>query len=178
MPFQPGDRVFVDESKSRGYYITAAAAQPLDLADTNRAIRSLLKPGQRRIHFKSESNPRRRGLLAELGRLDLRTIVYQTKIGSDREGRRVCLTALIDDLVTDRASELFIEQDASLLAADRRLIRDQLARRSALGQLTYRHVAPADYPMLWVSDAVAWCQQAGGDWLRRAEPLVTVVVRL
>jgi len=138
----------------------------------------LLKPGQRRIHFKSESDPRRRGLLSELGRLDLRTTVYQAKVGSDREGRRLCLTALVEDLLTDHANELFIERDDSIIASDRRLIRDHLARRSALDQLTYRHVAPGDYPLLWVSDAVAWCQQAGGDWLRRAEPLVTSVIRL
>ncbi|MBK9697661.1 MAG: hypothetical protein IPO80_09870 [Propionibacteriaceae bacterium] len=138
----------------------------------------MLKPGQRRIHFKSESDPRRRGLLSELGRLDLRTTVYQAKVGSDREGRRLCLTALVEDRLTDHANELFIERDDSIIASDRRLIRDHLARRSALDQLTYRHVAPGDYPLLWVSDAVAWCQQAGGDWLRRAEPLVTSVIRL
>lgn len=178
MPFQERDRVYVDESKARGYYLAAAAIQPSERAGTDRAIRGLLKPGQRRIHFKSESDPRRRELLAEFSRIALRATVYQAKGVSDREGRKLCLTALVADMVTGGATELFVEQDDSLLLPDRRLIRDELARDAALDQLVYRHLRPADYPLLWVSDAVAWCHQAGGDWLRRVQPLVTEVKRL
>ena len=48
------------------------------------------------------------------------------------------------------------------------LLRD---KEEATG-LHYRHAVPHEYPLLWVSDAVAWCYSSGGDWMRRAEPLV------
>lgn len=178
MSFQPRDWVFVDESKARGYYLAAAATQPFARADIERAIRGLLKPGQRRIHFKSESHSRRRELLAEFGRIGLRTTIYQVKGANDRAGRALCLTGLVDDLLSAGASNLLIEQDDSLVASDRRLIRNQLTHGARVDQLAYCHVRPTEYPLLWVSDAVAWCHQAGGDWLRRAEPLVDELKRL
>ena len=56
MTFRSADRVYVDESKARGYYVVATATVVGDVQASNRALRELLKPGQRRIHFKSESD--------------------------------------------------------------------------------------------------------------------------
>jgi len=64
--FQPADRVYVDESKARGYYIVATATAIGDVQASERALRDLLKPGQRRIHFKSESDSRRRQILSRI----------------------------------------------------------------------------------------------------------------
>ena len=38
--------------------------------------------------------------------------------------------------------------------------------------MQYRHVTPHEHPLLWVSDAVAWCYSNGGDWIRRVEAIV------
>jgi len=57
--------------------------------------------------------------------------------------------------------------DVSLLAADPRLISERLRRRGRAAALRYEHAAPHEHPLLWVSDAIAWCLQAGGDWPRR-----------
>lgn len=56
MTFRPADRVYVDESKARGYYVVATATAIGDVQASERALRDLLKPGQRRIHFKSEGD--------------------------------------------------------------------------------------------------------------------------
>jgi len=38
--------------------------------------------------------------------------------------------------------------------------------------MQYRHVAPHEHPLLWVSDAVAWCYSNAGDWIRRVDAIV------
>lgn len=64
MTFRAGDRVYVDESKARGYYVAATAVAVGDVRDCERELRALLLPGQRRLHFKSESDSRRRQILS------------------------------------------------------------------------------------------------------------------
>lgn len=52
------DHVFVDESKKRDYLLVAAALPEAALADARRALRALLRPGQRRLHMVKESPSR------------------------------------------------------------------------------------------------------------------------
>jgi len=56
--------IFVDETKDRGYLIAASVVLPRDLQPARAALRALLLPGQRRIHFTKEKDPRRRAILA------------------------------------------------------------------------------------------------------------------
>lgn len=169
VPFRPADRVFVDESKARGYYVVATAAGSVRGAET--ALRQLLKPGQRRLHFKSESDSRRRLILSRMCELDVRVSVWMVKGRPDREARPMCLGALVDDALQEGVEQLVIERDESLEKADRQLIAAAV-RRGQPATLRYEHAAPHTYPLLWVSDAVAWCYSNGGDWIRRCASLV------
>lgn len=170
--FEPLDHVFVDESKRGSYYVAAAAVAPASAGETQRSIRRLTRPGQRRIHFKSENDSSRRALLSALSTMDIRVQMYIVRGQSDKISRTMCLEALVADLADSGATRLTIERDESLVQADRRTIRDALYVYRYAPGLTYEHAAPADNSMLWVSDAVAWCYQAAGDWMRRVEPLV------
>lgn len=176
--FVPRAHVFIDESKSKNYYIAAAATAPASAPDLDRAIRQLIRPGQRRIHFKTEGDSSRKAILAKLCSLRVRVHVYVAVGMPDKVARPMLLRALVEDLASCGASRLMIERDESLIEADRRTIRAALATHDYLHDLTYHHAAPADYAMLWISDVVAWCYQAGGDWIKRVEPLVTGVTRL
>ena len=171
MTFRPADRVYVDESKARGYYVVATATSSGDLRVSERALRDLLKPGQRRIHFKSESDSRRRQILSSMCALDVRVSVWIVKRRSDKEARPLSLGALVAEAVESGAALLIIERDESLERADRRLIAEVI-RRAGSPELQYRHVAPHEHPLLWVSDAVAWCYSNGGDWIRRVDTIV------
>jgi hypothetical protein len=51
-------------------------------------------------------------------------------------------------------------------------------RRSGTGGMTYRHATAHEEPLLWLPDAIAWAVGRGGDWRRRAEPLLEKVVDL
>ena len=90
----------------------------------------------------------------------------------------MCLEALVADLADAGASRLTLERDDSLLLADRRIIRDALIAHDYVDKLTYQHAGPTDYSALWVSDAVAWCHQACGEWIARAQPIVGAVTTL
>lgn len=173
-----GDRIFVDESKARGYYVVATATAAGSVRAANKQLRELLKSGQNRIHFKSESDSRRRLILSAMSRLDVRVSVWVARGRPDKEARPLCLAALVEEAVTGGASSLMIERDASIERADRRLIAAAL-RRTGVADLRYEHCAPHEQPLLWVSDAVAWCYSNGGDWVRRVEGIVDGrVVRL
>lgn len=169
--FRPADRVYVDESKARGYYVVATASAIGDVQVAERSLRDLLKPGQRRIHFKSESDSRRRQILSRMCALDVRVAVWVVKQLPDKEARPLSLGALVEEAARAGVSQLIIERDESLERADRRLIADVLRRQDG-SELLYRHVAPHEHPLLWVSDAVAWCYSNGGDWIRRVESIV------
>ena len=68
-------QVYVDESERRDYLlgvtIVTGPVQPI-----RTALRTLQRPGQRRIHFSKEQDSRRRRLLAAMAELDLAARVY------------------------------------------------------------------------------------------------------
>lgn len=176
--FDSTDRLYVDESKARGYYVVATASAISSVQRTEKALRSLLKPGQRRIHFKSERDSRRRELLSRMCALDVRVSVWIAKGLPDKQARPLCLTALVEEAVGANADQLLLERDQSLMRSDRQLIAG-VVRQSQSSTLLYRHVDPHECPLLWISDAVAWCYSNGGDWIRRTDPIVEArVVRL
>ena len=176
--FQPRAHVFVDESKARDYFVAAATVTPERSSRLDRDLRKLTRRGQSRTHFSSEKDSSRRELLSRMAGLGVLVQLYVVRGRSDKESRQMCLEALVADLAEAGASRLTLERDDSLMLADRRIIRAALISNDYLDGLSYQHVAPADHSALWVSDAVAWCHQAGGEWIVRARPIVGAVTIL
>ena len=146
--YAPHSHVFVDESKVGGYYVAASVVAAGDVSATRRAVRALLLPRQKRIHFTDERDDRRKKLLRDFAGLEVTVCVYVAK-------------GLRDD---------------SSFETDKRV----LARTFAGYQYHPRYVFPKAHeePLLWVSDAVAWCYQKRGPWVRVAAPLVSEVCTL
>jgi len=151
--------------------VVATASALSDVQASERALRDLLKPGQRRIHFKSESDSRRRQILSRMCGLEVRVAVWVVKQRSDKDARSLSLHALAEEAARAGVSELILERDESLERADRRLIADAV-RRVGSPEMRYLHAGPHEHPLLWVSDAVAWCYSNGGDWIRRVDAIV------
>ena len=53
---------FVDETKRRGYLLVAGVVRGEDLDRVRLILRGLVLPGQRRLHMKDESDPRKRSI--------------------------------------------------------------------------------------------------------------------
>lgn len=141
--FRDADRVFVDESTARGCCVVATASASGSVQASEKALRGLLKPGQRRIHFKSGSDRRRREILARLCELDVRVAVWFVRDVADRKARPLCLAALTDTALRDGVAHFVIERDASLGRADRQRTAAAL-RAPPAAELRYEHVAPLD----------------------------------
>lgn len=166
--------VFVDESKAKGYYIAAAVISPDDISSARGVLNGLRHRGSASVHFKGEKDSVRQSFLDGAATTGVQTVLYVVKGQPDKVARPACLEALIDDLCAANAGRLVIEQDDSLAQADRRLISTRL-RKHGVADLDYVHLKRHEEPLLWVSDAVAWCYQKGGPWIARAAPLVAEV---
>jgi hypothetical protein len=168
---------FVDESKAKGYYIAAAVISPSDVAAARSTISGLRHKGSGSVHFKSEKDSMRQSFLKGVVPTGAQTFIYVVKDKPDKIARPACLRALVDDLCAAEASRLILDQDDSLAAADRKIIAAQLRSNQSAG-IEYGHRKRQEEPLLWVSDAVAWCYQKGGPWIDYAAPLVAGVRRL
>ncbi|MGK0722020.1 hypothetical protein [Leucobacter sp. W1478] len=133
MIFQDSDRLYVDESKARGYYVVATASAVGSVQASEKVLRALLKPGQRRLHFKSERESRRREILSRMNELDVRVAVWVVKGRPNREARDLCIADVASEACRSGVDQLIIERDDSLVTADRRLIASVLRREEATG---------------------------------------------
>ncbi len=167
--------LFVDESKVRDYILVAVVVPSGESAALRKAVDALRMRGQRRVHFRSESDGRRRVILSALVEHGFTSRVYRVSGRSEPVARERCLSAVTADAVSLGATRLVLEKDDSYVDFDRRAIRRQLERDGALDRVAYLHERAYAEPLLWVPDAIAWASARGGDWLRRAAPLVSTV---
>jgi hypothetical protein len=115
--------VFVDETKQDGYLVTAAALVPDDIARARKAIRALVMPGQRRLHFLKESDRQRKQILDVIYELAPNVRIYDGSTHPRRQQRNACLSELLSDLASQHARLLVIEREDAVLTEDRKLLR-------------------------------------------------------
>ncbi len=116
--------IFVDETKHRDYLMVAAVVLPADLQPVRQLVRSLVLPGQRRVHMKKESAPRKRLIADTIADSSVKAVIFDAGRGdgSELDARRACLHAVMtyaDDL---GATRVVFEQDDSLLRWDTSLV--------------------------------------------------------
>lgn len=162
-------QAFIDESARRGtYLICVATCVARDLPVARRELRGLLLAGQRRLHFATESDRRRRLILSELGSLRLSSAIYTAVHRDQPAARSAILERAAADLHGLKVGRLTIESRQGQDHHDRAAIYRTLG---PVHSMTYRHVTAAEEPMLWVPDAIAWAFGRGGDWKRQLERL-------
>jgi hypothetical protein len=80
------------------------------------------------------------------------------------------MKAILDDAIDAEARLLVLELDDSVAVADRRMIAQRFRLEPASPE--YRHLPAKAEPLLWISDAVAWCSQRGGEWRAACAPIL------
>ncbi len=170
-----GGHAFADETKHRGYLIVAVVVPPEELASARRAVRALVLPGQRRLHMKDESDPRRRAIAAAIVASGVRATVYDAGLRhrNERERRAACLYALIHDCADRGDSFLVLEQDETLRSWDSQCLIEFTRAVGCRDSLRYEHRHAASELLLALPDAIAWSWAKGGHWRRRIQPVVT-----
>lgn len=167
---------FVDESHRGAYLLVVTLLKPTELERTRTLLRSLRVGGERRLHFKHESDAVKRMIAARLAQSGVRTRVYTGRGGTEGV-RRSCLAHLVSDLIALDARRLVLEaRGREEDRRDRRTIGPLLRGAGGDGRLVYEHLRPHEEPSLWISDAVAWCHGAGGGWRRRVSPIIEQVL--
>ncbi|NUT98968.1 MAG: hypothetical protein HOY78_43895 [Saccharothrix sp.] len=162
--------VFVDESRRSVYLLVAAFVETGRLAAVRALMRRLRVAGERRLHFKSESDAVRKDVIGHLVEARLRTRVYLGR-GASEAVRQACLARLVGDAVERGAVRLVLDTRGPVEdRLDRRVITRALREGgSADDAIFYEHLGSHGDPALWIPDAVAWCYGAGGEWRRRVE---------
>ena len=143
--------LFVDESKAKGYTMVAALVVPGDVTSLRRDVRSLVLPGQRRIHFTKEQPERKRLILSRLTAFGAQAHVFHCTTKSQVLGRETCLTGIVAHAAEHAHTKIVIERDESIEKSDRQILFRE-ARRHGLGDtLNYELEAPHQEPLLWLS---------------------------
>ncbi|XVS64707.1 hypothetical protein ACQPYE_01175 [Actinosynnema sp. CA-299493] len=171
--------VFVDESRRSSYLLVAVFIETRQLLAVRTLMRRLRVAGERRLHFKSESDTIRKDVVGRLVDAGFRSRVYLGR-GPSEVVRQRCLARLVTDLLDERVKRLVLDaRGPAEDGVDRRVIFQALCDRGApVDSFSYEHLNSHSDPALWVPDAIAWCHGAGGEWRRRAAPLVEAVIDL
>lgn len=172
-------RIYIDESKARNYLMAAAVVLPADNRATRQLVRSLLLPGQSRVHMKHEKDRRRRQILSSFAEAGITATIYDGGgAGRSQWARRAaCIEAIVADANNGRGAHLVFEQDDTLLRADRECLIECLRNQQVIG-LTYEHRKANQELLLVLPDAIAWAWARGGDWRRRLESIVVDVKKV
>lgn len=170
--------LFVDESKTKGYTMAAALVTPDDVTVLRRNVRSLVLPGQRRIHFTKEQPERKRLILSRLISFGAQAHVFQCLTKSQIVGRDACLSGIVAHAAQHSHTKIVIERDESIEKADRQILFREVKRHRLEGTLSYSLEVPHQEPLLWVADAIAWSYTKGGEWRKRADPLIAEITKL
>lgn len=168
---------FVDESIRRRYILCSVTVSPRDLGASRRDLRTMLLPGQRRLHFVHEAPSRRKALLSRMSNMSVRGTIYVCS-GDDTAARKEGLRHLVHDLVLIGGRRLVVESREGRDGQDRQTIREALLETGSIDQLDYKHMRPSEEPLLWIADAVAWAAGADRTWRRRTEGIVDAVRRI
>ena len=175
-------RLYVDETKAKGYVIVAAVATEESLHAIRQQLRNLVLPGQVALHMKSERDSRRHAIadtIAGMVSLGLTATVYDAgRLGSERDRRARCLEAIVHNTLKDYdQARIVFELDETLRQFDRQCLIDATRAADAGDRISYQHAHRRFEPLLAIPDALAWCWAKGGHWRRRVEPVVAEVHR-
>lgn len=93
-------------------------------------------------------------------------------------GRDACLTGIVAHAAQNSHTKIVIERDESIEKADHQTLFREVRRHGLGGTLSYALEAPHQEPLLWVADVIAWSYTKGGEWKKRADPLIAGVTQL
>ena len=166
---------YADESvRGRDYIICVTSIPSRDVKTARRKLRTLTARGQRRIHFATESDQRRRALLSQIATVGTSSVIYIARHRDQVAARAAIVKVVAADLLTSGVTFFVLESREEQDHRDRAIISGELGtfRPPPFG---YTHKTPGGEPLLWVPDAVAWAWGRGNKWRTTVQDLGLVV---
>jgi hypothetical protein len=189
MAEQPfGLHAWVDESMrlsldDKGAYVLAATVSDPAQADSVRNhLRSLVLPGQSRLHWHDEGDGRRSMIAREVaahGLVSLVVVGIPVVRAKQERARRLCMQVLLPGLRAIGVHQVWYEsRTQGLNQADARMVSALRGKRLLPHAMRVDPARPIEEPMLWVPDAVAGAVNAalGGNpqWLTAMSRSVSI----
>ena len=152
---------FVDESMRRapgGLYVLAAVLVPVSQLEARReSARSVLLRRQRRFHWRDETEPQRRKMLAVMVEAGVEVLACACPVPPRQQrARALCVTRLAWGASQRGVGRLVFEsREERNCAHDRLTMMRAVKARACPASLVYGFAWPADEPLLWLADAAA-----------------------
>jgi hypothetical protein len=159
--------LFIDESKRKKMILIGVIVPMSQVPRVRKYLARMRLPRQRSVHFVNESDSRRRTFLDEVYRLNIRAVRVSTSLSNELLARELAVRKLVDLAMELDVGHLVFETDESMRKRDATWIREHLAHRAGIDQLSFEHRARHEEPILWAADAFAWASSRGGEWERR-----------
>ena len=158
--------MYIDECKEGRYIFAAIIVEEHAGPRLRKALRQHVESG-RNIHFSKEKDSRKKQLLAEFESLGFRAVVFCVDGKQNFETRKGCIDQALKFASENSISKVTFETDESILKLEKLYVADYLRTNGLNETLGFDHRKKHEEPLLWVSDAIAWCVFRGGDWERR-----------
>lgn len=169
------DALYVDESKKSDYLLIAVSVPQQHLSHIKKVLKSLLLPGQKRIHMKNEKDSRRRmivrNILTHMPR-DFRVTVYCCPKNAGYKQikmRKLCIENMAWHQ-KDSTSTIILESDATMDRQDKQQLYNLFSNMQNPVP-RYMHKRAEEDILLCLPDIIGWCIQRGGDWRQRIQVL-------
>jgi hypothetical protein len=72
---------------------------------------------------------------------------------------------------------LVFDRDESVISKDEIWLKSELRKVDKLVPIGFQHLSRHEEPILWVADALAWCDSRGGDWHKRIQSFILSEVK-
>lgn len=165
-------QLFVDENKIKGFTIAATLVPGNQTSLARKRLRQLCLSGQRSLHFRNESDSRRRKILSEINSLNLKVALIHVNGGKSAQNRKYCLERLVALAASLQVSKIILELDETYLEFDSKVLVRAISEIKPKSEIVFLHLPRHVEPLLWVSDAVVWCENKGGEFQRRIDEMV------
>lgn len=135
-------------------------------------VAALKMPGQRSIHFVNEGESRRKKLLQEYSELGIIAVKVVSTRKNKLDAREDCVRALVNLAASIGCNSLVFDRDESVISKDELWLKSELRKVKNSEPIGFQHLSRHEEPILWVADALAWCDSRGGDWRKRIHSFI------
>jgi hypothetical protein len=178
--------VWVDESARpsvAGIVYVVAGVRMISGTSDLRRLYELLLPGQRYLHWRDESKPRRREIVGVINEMRLDIYVAHAQgvaLRGQEAARRACLGSVVREVAVDDRSVALVSIEGrgrALDLADRYTVRNECRDVLPGAPPEVAFVSKTASPLLWIADAVSsmasahFAHSGGSDfWWRSMQP--------
>jgi hypothetical protein len=143
---------------ARAYILAATICETADLSSVRQEVSGLRLKGQQKVHWRDESDKRRRQIAEFIALLPLEhAVVVRNGHPDDRpeRRRRQAMERLMHELDQARVKDVTFEsRDDRNDVRDRDMLDALRARKTISPDLRMNHIGGRDDAMLWVADAL------------------------